>query len=350
MPFALAACGRINFTPLGGDILGDGQVPEGTNIAFVTSTGYAGDMIGGLAGADAICAQHATAGGLPGRYVAWLSDATTTAASRIGTASGWVRLDGRIVATSRAALLNASLLHPIWLDEVGGLHSAFIVTTGSDVGGVYDTIGDCNGYSTTNGLVASGVTSATGRAFTRNLFGDCATPQRLYCLGVDFARDLTPTPVVGRYAFLSIRPCDAGTGRASCDAVCQTDASGLPGTYLSALALTTESVASRFDATGLPWVRVDGIQLAPTAAAFLTTRPPLTTALYRDGRVSDTSAWSGVPQGQTFEALATFNCNDWSSRQNGVYGDIIVTGLANGIPSFGQTSCANALQTLCLQE
>lgn len=41
--------------------------------AFVTSTTFMGGAIGGLAGADEKCKDHATAGMLPGDYMAWIS-------------------------------------------------------------------------------------------------------------------------------------------------------------------------------------------------------------------------------------------------------------------------------------
>ena len=51
---------------------------EGAKLVFTTSASYAGDL-GGLAGADAKCAQSASTAGLDGTFVALLSDATTNA-------------------------------------------------------------------------------------------------------------------------------------------------------------------------------------------------------------------------------------------------------------------------------
>jgi len=63
------------------------------NFVFATSTSYPADF-GGLAGADAICNQHAGDAGLPGTYVAWLSTTTVDARDRLAGARGFVRPDG----------------------------------------------------------------------------------------------------------------------------------------------------------------------------------------------------------------------------------------------------------------
>src|SRR5262249_18730969 len=55
---------------------------------FVTSTTYQGGVLGGLAGADAKCAERAAIGGLLGTYKAWLSDTHKSAASRLTRSSG----------------------------------------------------------------------------------------------------------------------------------------------------------------------------------------------------------------------------------------------------------------------
>ena len=48
---------------------------------FVTSTGYSGDL-GGIAGADAKCQERASAAGLPGTYLALITDGVLVPASR----------------------------------------------------------------------------------------------------------------------------------------------------------------------------------------------------------------------------------------------------------------------------
>lgn len=54
--------------------------------AFVTSTLHRGDF-GSVSAGDAICESRALAGGLPGTFLAWLSDATTSPAGRFTLAT-----------------------------------------------------------------------------------------------------------------------------------------------------------------------------------------------------------------------------------------------------------------------
>src|SRR5262249_25369002 len=66
-----AACGRGNFE-LDADVDTSGSATH--NIAFVTSTTAVPMTFGSdLAGADKMCMDRASAGGLPGTYVAYLS-------------------------------------------------------------------------------------------------------------------------------------------------------------------------------------------------------------------------------------------------------------------------------------
>src|SRR5262245_41660475 len=69
----------------------------GNKRMFVTSTTYQGGNLGGLAGADAKCADRAAAAGLTGAYKAWLSDSHKSAASRLTHSVGsYSLIDGTV--------------------------------------------------------------------------------------------------------------------------------------------------------------------------------------------------------------------------------------------------------------
>jgi hypothetical protein len=88
-------------------------------LVFATSTQHNGNL-GGLTGADAICAARAADAGLPGFYMAWLSDSTTSAADRLIHNPGPYRMpDGTTIATSWADLTDGAILSPIDADENG---------------------------------------------------------------------------------------------------------------------------------------------------------------------------------------------------------------------------------------
>lgn len=66
----------------------------GGKVVFITGETHNGNL-GGLAGADAVCQNDADLEYLPGTYKAWLSDSTTSAASRLTHAIGPYLLAGR---------------------------------------------------------------------------------------------------------------------------------------------------------------------------------------------------------------------------------------------------------------
>jgi len=118
--------------PLAGDVYDNGNMvdndmcsntckkPVMQKIVFVTSTVYSGNL-GGLAGADAKCQERALAGGLPGTYMAWLSDNTGTPASRMTKAVvAYVLPSGTKVANNWTDLTDGTLLSGISMTELLG--------------------------------------------------------------------------------------------------------------------------------------------------------------------------------------------------------------------------------------
>jgi hypothetical protein len=87
--------------------------------AFVTSTLYTG-AVGGVAGADVICQNHADMVGLGGTYLAWLADATTSPRVRFSQAPiQYIRTDGVPIANDWTDLVDGALLAPLNLTELG---------------------------------------------------------------------------------------------------------------------------------------------------------------------------------------------------------------------------------------
>ncbi|MCA9651783.1 MAG: DUF1554 domain-containing protein [Myxococcales bacterium] len=87
---------------------------------FVSSQLYTGNL-GGLAGADAECQTLATNAGLPGVYMAWLSTAAASPASRMTqSATPYRRPDGIQVAPNWAGLTDGTLDAPINVTETLG--------------------------------------------------------------------------------------------------------------------------------------------------------------------------------------------------------------------------------------
>jgi hypothetical protein len=97
---------------------GDGDsATEPYRRVFITSKSYAPNF-GGLSAGDAICAAAASAAGLGGHWAAWLSDTTTSAASRLEHATvPYELVDGTVIAANWTSLIQSKLTTSINVDE-----------------------------------------------------------------------------------------------------------------------------------------------------------------------------------------------------------------------------------------
>ena len=171
------------------------------NIIFVTKTLTTGDF-GGQSKGDELCQTSATAAGLKGTYLAYLSfrtSATTVvnAPERFMNATGWVRPDGKVVMSSIDQLQKGTHAAPprIMEDKSDVLRSAngeerawtgTLNDTGTYIdGNTCEPQGSTVSWSTQG---ASGVwgeaTATTSRVIRGDGFG-CDRPLHLYCLGID---------------------------------------------------------------------------------------------------------------------------------------------------------------------
>jgi hypothetical protein len=111
----------------GGDASGDASACDSgcgttSKTVFVTSAGVQpGVDFKSLGDADSACQNFANRVGLNGTFMAWLSDDTTSAASRLSQSGGpYVLVDGTLVARNWAGLVVGSLVHAIDETETGG--------------------------------------------------------------------------------------------------------------------------------------------------------------------------------------------------------------------------------------
>jgi uncharacterized repeat protein (TIGR02543 family) len=292
------------------------------NYVFVTSTSHTG-ALGGLAGADQICQQRASAAGLSGTYRAWLSTTTVNASSRLGAASGWIRRDGRPVVNTVADLTSGHLFYPPRLDELGndvGNATAFTATSSNGTRNTaYTTCSDWT--SAASALTAFGEPNANSSIFTGFGAANCSTTRRLYCFGIDNKAAVSPAAVTARRAFMTSGYFIPGGGIAAADAMCASDASaaGLTGTFKALLATTTGSAISRFStASGtLPWKRLDNTLMAATAAALASPTATSLLASPNSNAANNTwygnnGLWSGASNLTTVGTAAT-TCMNWTS-------------------------------------
>jgi hypothetical protein len=130
---------------------------------FVTPAMYSG-ALGSLAAADAFCASSAAAHELSGRYVGWISDATTNAYDRISEVGPWYTTGGKLAFASKAALLDApeADLFDEWaVAASGGAAPAVVVWSGTDAAGVATTE-NCDGWANATASATATTGSALG--------------------------------------------------------------------------------------------------------------------------------------------------------------------------------------------
>ncbi|MDB4954192.1 MAG: Flagellar hook-length control protein FliK [Myxococcales bacterium] len=363
---AAASCGRLGFSSTGDaggaaadGASGDGSVDGGLpfNIVFVTSTTHAGDL-GGLAGADAICQGLAAAAGLGGTYVAWLSTSTVSANSRLGSARGWTRPDGRPVFDQQQDIAQGHLLYPPRLDETGADVGQQTITTATRNGLLSATGTTCGDWTLADmQFVDVGDSSAATQAFafTGNV-ARCATLRRFYCFGIDRSNPIVVSAQAGRKAFVSQGGLDGTNGPAAADAMCASEAlaAGRTGSFKALMATTTATAASRFSTALGPWSRFDGVLLSDTAAELFTA-PYWHTALSVDAQGGGFYASSGVWTGAaTPTALGTnaSTCNNWSTPSSAATG---LTGATDDSKTsrsfaFGNGQCSQTYRAYCLEE
>ncbi|HTV22606.1 MAG TPA: hypothetical protein VMG12_28150 [Polyangiaceae bacterium] len=331
------------------------------NVVFVTSTLTTG-RLGNLTQADAICSERARAGQLTGIFRAWLATQAVGAIDRLMPSRGWVRRDGRIVVDSPSDLVDGKLFHPLNLDEFGtNVGSTRKVWTGTGRDLRVEAGSNCNDWTAETapdgGIVAGrfGDAALGGKSFTTVTTARCDDRASLYCFEVGKTLRMTPQRTDGRAAFASSGRFALDGGVAGADSLCQNDAAfaGLSGSFKALLSTSTASAASRFDLTGAPWVRLDGVPLAPTAAALFQAET-WDTSLNLSPSHAYYSSVGIVVGGSSMLAPGSLEdtCSDWTSLEGTtVQGDAAAaspTGAFSSRPGLACSSTNNLVY--CLEE
>ncbi len=175
----------IAFGGSGGNPFAD--IPPVTeNKVFVTSATYTGNL-GGLTGADAICQKHANAAALPGKYMAWLADATGSPATRFYQSTvPYKMVDGTVVANNWTDLTDGTVVNKITKYETGGTISGSEVWTNVNANGTAtSSTSDCKLWTDTTNFINIGQKGnplqANATAWTDWGTMHCIVPGRLYC-------------------------------------------------------------------------------------------------------------------------------------------------------------------------
>lgn len=159
---------------------------------FVTSTTYTGDLrtagaqATGLAGGDALCAARATAQGLGGTWVAWLSSNSVNAWDRVADVGPWYQAQSAgtsmLLTLTNKAMLRSLPAQVVAVDETGVARTGDL-WTGTTIGGMRS--GDsCNNFESGSNQVFGtyGVVGSATQAWTVAGTSSCSSAKRLLCL------------------------------------------------------------------------------------------------------------------------------------------------------------------------
>jgi cysteine-rich repeat protein len=322
------------------------------NVAFVTSTVYTVASLGGVSGADAACQARAAAANLPGNFIAYIDDGITRLFDRLGNASSWVRVDGKPFTDN----LIGRVFYPPELDESGSR----VPATPLALGQVNSADTTCAGWTSTGasaGLVQLGDPTGGFGGWELAVYGTCSDTFRLYCLQKDFQNPVRVTPATGRTAFVSDAFWIPGGGIAAADAVCQNDAqsNGLAGTYRALLATSTASALSRFDTSGAPWIRVDGVPIVEAATDLSSAGGRFVAAFQitaSNNFLGNDIAWTGSTN-PAVPGTRGSTCDDWQSNANsasGTAGSLQFSSFSKAFGSDPASACDTTYSHLyCLQ-
>jgi len=362
--------------------------------AFYTSTSGTGDMsswsevsgsgLTGLEAADAICNTRASAAGLSGTYVAWLSDDTDDAYCRVhgltgkrsascgqtklpDTAGPWFRTDGTPFVGRIDQFASTGLMYsPMRYNELGSsfdLYTKYWTATATDGTLSGNNCSNWADSTITGTTVALGSTFATDLRFTGGTWTSlCGQDYNLLCmeLGVD---NVSPNPqAAGKKIFSSsaFNNADLGgwvdaggkTGIAAGDAICQTlaAAASLPNANLfeAWLSDSTTNAIDRIASDG-PWVRVDGMMVASSKPSLVNSW--LLTSISQDeqGVYSENGIWASTLSNGNYAGAA---CSDWTSSSvssTGYYG--LSTFVDDpGWTSWSTRNCGQLAALYCLED
>jgi len=139
---------------------------------FIISGFLSSADVGGLTGADAICQSKASAAGLTGTYMAWLSDGTNSPSTRFTHAGPYVMTTGTVIATSWADLTDGTIgNNGIDRDEYGNLTINTGVISNTTTSGTIlstDPNSTCSFWTSTSGSLSN-----QGSPGGSNSFGFC---------------------------------------------------------------------------------------------------------------------------------------------------------------------------------
>lgn len=300
--------------------------PADPNLVFVTSQTYPGNL-GGLSAYDAECNRVASAAGLNNAagdgFIAALSDANVSLRQRLGSARGWLRLDGRVFADTVDDLFALRVRHPIDFDELGGALNPGTLTrgvptiwTGTNVNGTSGST--CNSWTSQSAqdLALAGRGTGGGAVWLSIASFDCASSLRLACMGTTRAAPAELPVVSGKRIWASTNYVP---GSMTPDAKCQSELPAGVANGVAFIGYSNRAAAAVID-EDLNYVRPDGV-LVGTGLALLDMNVFAGPWIQADGTARN---YTGAVRtgGETPREVAIYTCDDWQSNGTDVLGGV----------------------------
>jgi hypothetical protein len=308
------------FTVNGTTNVGTAFVPVTNNLVFVTSAAFPSNL-GSAAAYDADCNAFATAAGINDAagdgFVAFVSDTKSKAVNRLGSARGWVRLDGRPFADTLGSLLTSHVLYnAVSLDDTGTRQQSSQYITGTASDGTL-TSATCAGWTSTSGSASATIGQGEGGPFNWTGAGTvtCDTPHQLLCMGKTKTVPLTlPGAGKGPRIWLSNTPFIPGGGQTP-TAKCLAERPAGVNVTAPLLALTTQA-ASAVLFPAASYYRPDGTLVG--TGAQIATSGDLESGIWQaaDGSYRSPRVWTGEVDLMT-PSTAAYSCSNWTSAALG---------------------------------
>lgn len=324
------------------------------HLVFVTSESGTGDLSSwssaggksGLAAADAVCQASAETAGLPGTFVALLSDENTDFYCHLHGFSGkkdgncgqpelpaaagpWVRTDGFPFAPSADQLFEKYVVYaPVLCHESGSRVPAWTYYWSRTSGnGQLHWVGGetCSNWTVSTSQERGGVGSPLGATSSWASYGDgrCSADHQLLCIQTGVGPALPDITTPGKVVFLtSVTGTgnlgawpDAGgkTGIEAGDAICRARAAavGLDNAQNFKAWLSTSEIDAkdRLVSDG-PWKRVDGVIVARNKADLTDGELFTNICQFETGKYwGGTGMWTGTSNSGV---KLSDTCHDWS--------------------------------------
>ncbi len=328
------------------------------NLVFVSSTAHASDL-GSAQAYDARCNAAATAGGINNAtddaYVAWVSTGTSDAQTRLGTARGFMRMDGLPISDRIGDTVWPlhGILNPVNFTELGDKVDAEVRTGIADTGTL--SISSCNNWGQTTGSYTYGRSSTGPHGWTEFGTKGCNMVSPVYCIMKTFNAPWTVPARSGKRIYLSTTPY-LPNPTTSPDQHCDAERPVNLITPVMALLGSSTRVAADALMAGEDYVRTDG-QLVGSSFDLTSSTADLRSGIWQkaDGSYDTPTIWTGFGDSPFMLLLsnpaAGTHCNDWSSSTAGTgRGGSALFTTQLWVNSFASLDCATPRHLVCVEQ